>query len=135
MKPHIILAVIATLIAVYLAGCATSDARRAGRLTTAGAVLAFESPSDQAVMIQAKNKIDAFLASGGVITDIVVREFVDWLTESLGRNPAAVRLVVMELQGMVNEDIEAFGPTQLEPAREFVRGVSDVLAIAYPDGL
>lgn len=125
----IALALIAALFA--LTACETTDARRAGRVTTGAALIAFDSPEDAAVFERAKERIDAYLATGQPINDAVVNLFVDWLAAELGRNPGAVRLVVSELRVWIQKG-DGLEPGRIEPAREFIQGVSDALGIAYP---
>lgn len=124
---------LATLLAFALlfAGCGTTDPRSAGRTAGAVAVIGFDGPNDAEVLQAAKERIDSYLATGQPVTDAVVSLFTAWLAAELGRNPAAVRLVVAELRGWVNRG-EGLEPGQIPPAREFVAGISDALGIAYP---
>lgn len=113
-------------------GCESTDARSAGRTTAAIAVLGFDSPADAEIFEAAKLRIDNYLATGQPITGAVVDLFADWLAAELGRNPGAVRLVVHELQRWIIDGPENLPPGQLDPAREFVTGVSETLGIAFP---
>lgn len=119
------------LALLSLVGCESTDARRAGQHSALVAALAFDGPNDAAVFEKAKLRIDAFLATGQPVSSPVVDLFTDWLAAELGRNPAAVRLVVSRLKDWIDSPQE-FPLGQLDPAREFLAGVSDTLGIAFP---
>lgn len=119
---------VALPVLALLSGCETT-ARQAGQDAGLVAVIAYDTPEDAEVLSRAKQRIDAYLASGQPITESVVDLFADWLAAELNRNPAAVRLVVNRLQAWAIPPGETLLQGESNQVREFVEGVSDSLGV------
>lgn len=125
MKSRITSLIAAAVVAFSLVGCSTVDTPyKRGRVAAIGALIAFDDESDSAKLAQVREDIVSFLASDGTLTLSIVSNYTAEISETLGIKQRELTLVVLA----INEELKLEGDSD-KRAREFLRGVADILAL------